>query len=168
MTYSFYRHRNCHENDIICRTKNKEDLKMLTKYNKCYVPENRDDFFNDMVSRRYYGRGYASAPAVNIIEEKDGFRIDVAAAGLSKDDFKIDLDNDILTVSSKGNEEDKGEANLYTRREFNFTSFSRSFRLDDSIDQEGIKASHAEGILKIHLPKKEEAVAKGPKTIEIG
>ncbi len=140
---------------------------MLAKYNKCYSPAYRDDFFNDFVSSRYYGKGYASTPAVNIKEEKDEFLIDVAAAGLSKNDFKIDVDSDILTVSAERKDENSEKDDSYTRREFNFTSFSRNFKLDDSIDQDQIKASHKDGVLTIHLPKKEEALKTGPKSIEI-
>ena len=138
---------------------------MLAKYNKCYVPAYGDDFFNDSVSRRYYGSGFASTPAVNIVEENDEFRIDVAAAGLSKNDFKIDLDADILTISAEKKQEKDEKKDAYTRREFNFASFSRSFKLNDKIDQEKLKAEHKDGILTIHLPKKEEAVKSGPKSI---
>ena len=140
---------------------------MLTKYNKCYVPSYRDDFFNDFVSSRYYGSGYGSTPAVNIIEENDEFRIDVAAAGLSKDDFKIDLDSEIITISAEKKNEKTDSKKNYTRREFNFASFQRSFKLTDSIDQEKIKAEHHDGVLTIHLPKKEESVKAGPKSINI-
>jgi HSP20 family protein len=140
---------------------------MLANYNKCYVPTYRDDFFNDFVSSRFYGSGYASTPAVNIIEENDEFRIDVAAAGLSKNDFKIDLDADVLTISTEKKEDKKEAKDNYTRREFNFTSFSRSFKLNDTIDQEQIKAEQVDGILTIHLAKKEESVKPGPKSIDI-
>lgn len=140
---------------------------MIAKYRNCYAPAYRDDFFNDRVSQKYYGRGFASTPAVNIIEENDGFRIEVAAAGLSKDDFRIHLEDDVLTVSAEKEQDGKDEQGKYTRREFNYTSFKRSFRLDDSIDQEAVKAEHANGILKIHLSKREEAVKQGPKSIEI-
>jgi HSP20 family protein len=141
---------------------------MLTKNNKCYAPTYRDDFFNDFVSSRYYGRGYASTPAVNIKEENDEFIIDVAAAGLSKNDFKIDIESDILTISAERKDDKKEKSDSYTRREFNFASFSRKFQLNDSIDQDQIKADHADGVLTIHLPKKEESVKPGPKSIEIG
>lgn len=140
---------------------------MIAKYRNCYSPAYRDDFFNDLVSQKYYGRGFASTPAVNIIEENDGFRIDVAAAGLSKDDFKIHLEDDVLTVSAAKDQDKKDTQSNYTRREFNYTSFSRSFQLDESIDQENVKAEHKDGILKIHLPKREESVKQGPKSIEI-
>ncbi len=140
---------------------------MIAKYNKMYSPVYRDDFFNDLVPSKYYGKNYASTPAVNIMEEKDGYRIDVAAAGLSKKDFKINVEEDILTVSANKEQEEKENDKHYTRREFNFTSFSRRFVLDERIDQEGIKAEHVDGILKIHLPMKEESIKQGPKSIKI-
>ena len=141
---------------------------MLVKYNKCYTPTYRDDFFNDRVSSRYYGEGFASKPAVNIIEEDDAFRIEVAAAGLSRKDFSISLEQDILTVSADKKEKKRDKQDSYTRREFNYTNFSRSFRIDESIDQEKLQAKHADGILTIYLPKKEEAAQPGPRNIEIG
>lgn len=142
---------------------------MITKYNnnRCYVPAFSDDFFNDFVSRRYYGSNYASTPAVNIVEEKNEFRIDVAAAGLAKDDIKIDLDNDILTISSEKKASKSEKTDQYTRREFNFAAFKRSFQMPDTIEQEAIRAEHQDGILTVHLPKREEAVKPGPKSIEI-
>lgn len=140
---------------------------MITKYNRFYAPAYRDDFFNDLVSRRYYGSGYASTPAVNIIEEKDEYRIDVAAAGLSRKDFKIDLDNDVLTVSSEMKEENSESKKNFTRREFNYGSFKRSFQLNDKIDTNSIEAKHIDGVLSIHLPKKAEAVKPEPRSIEI-
>lgn len=140
---------------------------MITRYNKCYTPAYRDDFFNDVVSRRYYGSGYASTPAVNIIEEENEYKIDVAAAGMKKSDFMIKIENDILTLSAERKEEEKQEKDQYTRREFNFTSFSRSFKLDEAIDQDSVSAEYSEGILSIRLPKKEEALKPGPKSIEI-
>lgn len=140
---------------------------MLAKYNRCYTPAYRDDFFNDFVSGRYYGRGYASTPAVNISEENDEFRIEVAAPGLAKGDFRIDLNNDVLTVSSERKDEKREKKENYTRREFNFSSFSRSFKLTDAVDQDQINAVHVDGVLTIHLPKKEETVKAGPKSIEI-
>ena len=140
---------------------------MLVKYNKCNVPAYRDDFFNDFVSRRYYGHGFGHTPAVNIIEEDQEFRIDVAAAGLAKKDFKINVEDDILTISAERKEEKKERKNNYARREFNYGSFSRSFSLGESIDQDSIKAEHQDGVLTIHLPKKEEALKPAPKEIEI-
>jgi HSP20 family protein len=140
---------------------------MIAKYRNCYSPAYRDDFFNDQVSQKYYGRGFASTPAVNIIEENDGFRIEVAAAGLSKEDFKIHLEDDVLTVSAEKEQDEKDAQGKYTRREFNYTSFKRSFRLDETIDQERVEAEHKDGILNIRLSKREDSVKQGPKSIEI-
>jgi HSP20 family protein len=140
---------------------------MISKYNKCYTPAYRDDFFNDFVSRRYYGSGYASTPAVNIIEENDEFRIDIAAAGLSKSDFKIDLEMDILTISAEMKEDNNEQKKNFTRREFNYASFKRSFQLNDKIDTSSIEAKHSDGVLSIHLPKKEEALKPEPRSIKI-
>ena len=75
---------------------------MLAKYNRYYTPAFSDDFFNDFVGRRYYGKGYGSVPAVNIVEDNDGFRIEVAAAGLTKKDFNINIENDVLTIVEEG------------------------------------------------------------------
>jgi len=140
---------------------------MLAKYNKCYKPVYNDDFFNNLVSSRYYGRNYGNTPAVNIIESDDQFRIEVAAAGLTKKDFSIHIDKNILTISSNLDKEDEKNRESYTRQEFNYGSFSRSFELDEDIDQEAIKAEHENGVLKIFLPLKEQEVQKGPKSIEI-
>ncbi len=145
-----------------------EDLKMLAKYNRFYVPAYMDDFFNDAVSNRYYGKGYASRPAVNIVEENDEYRIDIAAAGLARDDFKIKIEDDVITVSSEKEESSNEENRNYTRREFNYGNFSRSFRLNEMIDQEKIRAEHRDGVLSVYLPRKEEAVKPGPRSIEIG
>ena len=80
---------------------------MLTTYNKILKPAYHDDFFNDLVSRRYYGNNFATSPAVNIIEENDEFRIEVAAAGLSKKDIKIDLNDNVLSISAEHTEKKK-------------------------------------------------------------
>ena len=101
------------------------------------------------------------------ILEENGYRIDVAVPGLSKKDFNIDLENDVLTISSEQKENKNEKKHNYMRREFSYTSFKRSFQLPETIDQENIKASHDAGILTIQLPKKEEVVQKAPKTIEI-
>ncbi|MBE9481831.1 MAG: Hsp20/alpha crystallin family protein [Bacteroidetes bacterium] len=101
-------------------------------------------------------------PAANIIENKDSFELEIAAPGMNKKDFKINLDNNILTIlsereSKKEEKSEKNEDNVsYTRREFIYSSFNRSFTLPKSIELDKIKADYKNGILNISLPKKDE------------
>lgn len=108
-----------------------------------------------------------NVPAVNIIEGKDDFRIEVAAPGLDKKDFKIDIENNVLTISSEKQEKMEENEERFMRREFSYTSFTRSFSLPDSVDAEKIAAKHADGILKVTIPKKEEARVKPAREIKI-
>jgi len=141
---------------------------MLARINRGFVPAYWDDFFNDTFFNNVNPAACrGTAPAVNVAEEDMAFRIDMAVPGLSRKDFRIDLENDVLTISSdiKENKEDK--KHNYMRREFSYSTFKRSFQLPETIDQENIKASHDAGILTIQLPKKEEVVQKAAKQIEI-
>ena len=95
-------------------------------------------------------------PAVNIQEDEKQFLLELAVPGMKKDDFKIDLENQVLTISSEIKEETEETENNYTRREFVYNSFSRSFTLPKSIVAEKIKADYKDGILKISLPKNKE------------
>lgn len=156
----------------MCLTKkNKEDIIMLpTTRNRMNMPSIWDELFG----RDSYNTGLSedrtafSVPAVNVMENNDNYQIEVAAPGLEKKDFNIDLDNNLLTISSekeyKQEEENDGR---YTRREFGYASFKRSFTLPDSVDADKIKAKYNEGVLHITIPKKEEAKQKPPKQINI-
>ncbi len=110
----------------------------------------------------------ASVPSVNVIEDNDNYRIEVAAPGLKKDDFKIELDNKLLKISSERKQEDEqknGEKIL--RREFSYCSFKRVFSLPDTVESERIDAKHENGILTVVIPKREEAKIQPVKQIEI-
>jgi HSP20 family protein len=120
-----------------------------------------DSDFNDFFSRRF------SDPAANIIENPESFQLNLAAPGMKKDDFKIHLENNILTISSEVEDEKMEEGKNYTRKEFSYGSFSRSFTLPKTIDLEKIKADYENGILKVLLPKKEEAKLEIKKEIKI-
>ncbi|QIP11334.1 Hsp20/alpha crystallin family protein [Spirosoma aureum] len=113
----------------------------------------------------------SNVPAVNVVEHQDGFRIEVAAPGLKKDDFKLNLNHNNLTISgyqeTKKEESDKNNEK-YTRREFSYSSFQRTFTLPTSVDADNIQASYTDGVLKIEIPKREEAKVKPPRQIEIG
>jgi len=108
--------------------------------------------------------GSKNVPAVNIIESEDTFKIEVALPGISKKDVNIDVDDNLLTISREVKEEKLEESKetetiKYTRKEFSFKSFKRTFSLPESIDADSISASAKDGILVITLPKKEEAKA---------
>lgn len=140
-------------------------LPTMTRRN--WLPEIFDDFFGRGFETAFEDNFRSTIPAVNIVEGNDNFTIEFAAPGMNKKDFKIDLHNNVLTVSSDKQVEDKEDKENYMRREFRYSSFSRSFTLPESVDSEKIKAKHENGILSVVIPKKEEAVEKGPKQIEI-
>ena len=125
------------------------------------------DLFDGMPTRNYHHNCESNRPAANIIENDDSFNIEFAVPGMDKDNFQIDLEQDNLTISASKEEEKKEDNVNYRRREFNYWNFSRSFRISDSIDVDGIKADYKNGILSISLPKKEEAKDKGPKNIKV-
>ncbi|QHT69529.1 Hsp20/alpha crystallin family protein [Rhodocytophaga rosea] len=116
----------------------------------------------------FVGRDYATTtPAVNVVETKENFTVEVAAPGLKKENFQINLNNNLLTIAStyeKSNEEANGK---YTRKEFGYTSFQRSFTLPTTVDSSKIEASYKEGILYVYLPKREEAKEKPARQINI-
>jgi HSP20 family protein len=99
-----------------------------------------------------------NVPSVNVTQSENGFNIELAAPGLNKEDFKINVEKDRLTVSSEKQHEEEVSEEKYTRREFNYSSFSRSFYLPKSIDREAIEASYENGVLKLSLPKKQEVL----------
>ena len=135
------------------------------------VPTFFDDFFvKDLMgwSNTNSGNGYGSSlPAVNIREDENGFEVEVAAPGLSKEDFNVQVEHDILTISSE--KEVKEENSNYTRREFGYASFKRTFTLpENAVDVDKVQASYKNGVLYILLPKREEVKPKPAKTIKIG
>lgn len=128
-------------------------------------PKLYNGFFGKEALNEFFAPAYAgSVPAVNVVESKEGFRIEVAAPGLQKADFKLNLEKNQLTISAQ-KEEDSNEK--YSRREFKYSSFQRTFTLPNSVDGEKIVAAYADGILKVELPKREEAIEKPLREIEI-
>lgn len=115
-----------------------------------FMEDIEKNIFNQMEEAK------GDVPAVNIRDDKDSFVMELAAPGLKKDDFKISLDNQLLTISSERKEEKEEQNENYTRREFVFNSFSRSFTLPKTIVFDKIKADYKDGILVVKLPKKEE------------
>lgn len=121
------------------------------------------NFFND-----FFYQTNTTLPSVNIKEGNDGFVVEVAAPGLEKEDFKISIDRGVLNISSeKSLENESKNEERFTRREFSYQSFCRSFSLPDSADSDKIGAKYANGILYVSIPKREEAKPKPARTIEI-
>lgn len=120
-----------------------------------------DNDYNDFWSKRM------SDPSANILENADNFQLELAAPGMNKEDFKIQLENNILTISAELEDEKREEGKNYTRKEFYYGSFSRSFTLPKSVDLDKIQADYVNGVLKVTLPKKEEAKLEMKKEIKI-
>ena len=106
-------------------------------------------------------------PKVNIRETSDAYFVDMAVPGLKKSDFHIDLDNQLLSISTEVKEENEHKEDNYTRREFGYSSFKRTFTLPTTADGEKISANYVNGVLRVSIPKKEEAKPKPPKQIAI-
>jgi len=133
------------------------------------------NFFNEFFDRdwldwnnRHFSSTNTTLPSVNVKESAEGYEVDMAAPGLEKKDFKIEIEHGVLTISSEKkveNETKKGQQ--FTRREFSYQSFSRSFTLPDTVDGDKISAKYENGVLKVVIPKKEETKPKPAKTIEI-
>lgn len=126
------------------------------------------DFFdNDKFFDADWLKNMQSMPAVNVKENDKNFEIEVAAPGLSKKDFKITAENGILSISSEKKEEKEQKEKNYTRREFSYSSFSRSFALPENTNEEDIKANYEDGILKLEVAKKTIGQLKVRKAIEV-
>ncbi len=128
-----------------------------------YLLENYFNNQSDYLQRNHF----KSLPSVNVTEKTDSFTLELAAPGLKKDDFKINFQNNKLTISAEKEVKTEEIDGKYTRKEFSFNQFQRSFTLPQTIDNEKIEATYTDGILVIVLPKKEEAKTKEPKQIEI-
>jgi HSP20 family protein len=117
---------------------------------------------------RNFSTTNTTLPSVNIKEDDNGFEVELAAPGLEKGDFKVELDKSVLTISSdKKVENETKEGQQFTRREFSYQSFSRSFTLPSIVEADKIAAKYENGILRVSIPKKEEAKPKPAKQIEI-
>ena len=108
-----------------------------------------------------------NVPAVNITEQKDEYLVSLAAPGLKRDDFKLDVYGNMLTISSENEENKEEKDKRFTRKEYSYSSFSRSFTLPEEINKEKIEAKYEEGVLKISLPRKEEAKKPAAKHIAV-
>src|SRR6185503_7209726 len=106
-------------------------------------------------------------PAVNIADHKDHYLVSLAAPGLKKEDFKIDVDGNVLTISSEKEEKSEEKDKKFSRKEYSYSSFRRSFTLPEEVNQEKIEGRYEDGILKIALPRNDEAKKPSVKQISI-
>jgi HSP20 family protein len=147
----------------------------LTKRNGNYsnsLPGLLDDFFTkdlfDWNNSNFSNAG-STLPAVNVKETPESFEVEMAAPGMNKEDFKVELNNNILTISSeKEYENQQNESEKYSRKEFSYQSFQRSFHLSkEAVDADNIEAKYENGVLRLRIPKREEVKQKPSRLINI-
>lgn len=130
------------------------------------LPIVMDQFFKDILGGTQYNQ--TAVPPVNVKETDTAFTLELVAPGLKKENFNIEIDKDLLTISSEikaeNTEEQEGK---FTRREFRSASFKRSFKLPENVKAEDINASYQDGILTVSLPKKEEAQLPAKRSVSI-
>lgn len=151
-------------------------MKTLVKANSTLFPS-MPSLLNDLLADDWFNSSLANwradgntLPAVNVKETNDAFIVEVAAPGMKREDFKVELDNHLLTISSEreNQQEERDNAGNYTRREFSYQAFQRSFALPkDHVDGEKIAARYTDGILHITVPKNERSRVKPVKQIQI-
>ncbi|MBD3582555.1 Hsp20/alpha crystallin family protein [Flavobacterium selenitireducens] len=142
-------------------------MNLVKKTNGHYFPSVFDELFRPDFGGRQMNFNAPAVPPVNIKETEAAFEVELSAPGKQKQDFNIEIDNGLLTISSEIKSENNVEEGKYTRREFSFASFKRSFTLPESVNDSEIKAAYEAGVLKIFLPKKDEALPKAKRVIEV-
>jgi HSP20 family protein len=123
--------------------------------------------FDDFILNQDWGYQKDSLPAVNIITSEDQFDIELATPGNKKADFQIEVEDDILIISSETVSQSGDTETSYERKEFGYNSFQRSFNIPESVNTDKISATYKEGVLTLSLPKKEEALPQPKKLISI-
>jgi HSP20 family protein len=117
-----------------------------------------DDFFT----------GGISSPPANINETNKEFQLDLSVPGMKRDDFKVDVEDGVLTISSEKEEEKEDKDKNYRRQEFSYRTFSRTFTLPDNVDESNINAKYDNGMLHVTIPKKEMSISRPKKQITVG
>ena len=145
-------------------------MTLVKRKNNDWLPAMLDDMFQTdwLGGSAEMKRTGTNLPAVNIRENDDAFLMELAAPGNRREGFNIELDNGILTISSEEKEgSTSGEEGKFTRKEFSYRSFSRSFDLPETVDNEKISAQYENGVLKIEIPKREESKPAPKRMIDI-
>ncbi|HEX5003053.1 MAG TPA: Hsp20/alpha crystallin family protein [Bacteroidia bacterium] len=129
---------------------------------------NFNEFFNDVFDNMINGDFRKPAvPSVNISESENAYHLDMAAPGFSKEEFSINLEKDVLTISAEKKAEKSEADKKYSRREFSYSSFKRTFTLPETVNAEKIQASYENGIMHLDFPKKEEAKPQPARSISV-
>lgn len=132
---------------------------LLTNYKNRMLSDVMNEMLSTSAENSYY-----NSPAVNISEGKEDFKIEIAAPGLTKDQLKVELNKDSLIVFAESDSKDEQK---YLKREFNYKTFRKVYHVPEKVDKEKIAATYTNGIFTITLPKREEAIDKGPVKIAI-
>lgn len=124
----------------------------VRRFNQSWLPSVFDDFFDNDWTRK----SNAMTPAINVLESPEDYQVEVAAPGLTKEDFNIHIDEDnnlVIEMEKKTEKENENKQTCYLRREFNYTKFHQTLILPEDVDHEGIQAKVADGVLTVVLPK---------------
>ena len=139
----------------------------LVRRNPNWLPS----IFNDMFDNEFMARANATAPAINVKETKHAYTVEVAAPGLSKEDFNVHVDEDdnlVITLEKKEEKKDENQETRYLRREFSYSKFQQTMILPDNVDKDKISAKVQHGVLSIDVPKLSEVeIKKAQRLIEI-
>lgn len=136
---------------------------------KDIFPETVDDFFapwNEWFRKNSFF-GHNTVPALNVSDDRGKYKITVAAPGLEKSDFNIEIDNNVLTISAASEKEHEEEKKKYRRKEYSYSSFSRSFTLPSDVNADAIDAAYEKGILTLNMPKLEKEKSITEKKVEV-
>ena len=143
-----------------------KDMATLVRRNQNWLP----DIFNDLFDNNWVERVNSTLPAVNVIETANEYKVELAAPGLTKDDFNVHVDEEnnlVVNVEKKHEENEKAKDGRYLRREFSYSKFQRALILPDDVDKEKISAKVENGVLNIDLPKLSKAEVSARKSIEV-
>ncbi|RZJ34567.1 MAG: Hsp20/alpha crystallin family protein [Flavobacterium sp.] len=148
---------------------------LITRKNAPQFPAFFEDMFkNDWLFpsfdflKRFNAQDFPVVPQANIIENNKNFQIELAVPGLDRDDLKIDVDGNVVTITSEKEEEHLSEEENFRKREFSYNSFQRSFSLPENLDADHIEAKYEKGVLHLKLPKKHESKPSKVKHITVG
>ncbi len=143
----------------------------LTKWNSDDLFPTFDSIWDDFFSRTSFARSMdlgTTIPAANMKETDEAYLLEVAIPGMKKDDFDIDLDNNVLTISSESKEEkEEKDGEKVTRREFSYSSFKRSFQIPQNVKKEEVEAEYADGLLKLSIPKSTKETVDSSQKINV-